>query len=549
MDGLNTEEQLDEKVKAIIFKMEKDLEEKNKEIASKEEEINKLKNELAFFKNQILNKNKKIFGKSSEQLNNDQISLFDEAEKYSDTKVEEPTIEEITYKRKKSSSYIGKKDNLANLERVIIEHKLDEDKTNCHKCNGQLVVIGTKSKEILKYKPAELYIEEHRTYSYACKSCEEIDGKANIISTKAPNTLLYKSMASNELLSHVINLKYQYAMPLYRQETYFDMLGVSLSRQTLSNWIIGAANIFEEVYDLMKETLLKSHYVQADETTVVVVDSKGEDSKAKKYMWLYKTGEPKNPIILYDYQKTRSSTCPKEFLKGFSGILQTDGYQGYNHVENVKRLYCLAHIRRKYFDIVSKLKDEALKSSRAVIGFNFCEELYKIEKELREKYEGDENYYNKRYEVRLKKSAPIIEEFIKYVDTELKNALPRSPLGQALEYSQKLLPSFRTFLTDGSLEIDNNGAERAIKPFVIGRKNWLMCNTSKGAKSSATIYSVVETAKANGLVVEKYLVYLMNILSNLEIKDKDTLLKYMPWSKELPEELRLQNKNIHGKNN
>jgi transposase len=538
MDGLNIEEQIDEKTKSIIWEMEKEIE-------SKDKEIRELKNELSFLKNQVLNKNKKIFGKSSEQLDNDQISLFDEAEKYSDTKVAEPTIEEITYTRKKATSYVGKKDNLANLERVIIEHRLD--KANCDECNGQLVVIGTKSKEVLKYKPAELYIEEHITYSYACKACEEKDGKANIISTKAPNTLLYKSMASNDLLSHIINLKYQYALPLYRQETYFDMLGVSLSRQTLSNWIIGAAAELQPVYDIMKEQLLESHYVQADETTVVVVDSRGEDSKAKKYMWLYKTGEYKDPIILYDYQKTRASTCPKEFLKGFSGILQSDGYQGYNQVENVKRIYCLAHIRRKYFDIVSKLKDEALKNSRAVIGFNFCEQLYKIEKDLREKYAGDDDYYRKRYEIRLEESAPIIEEFIKYIDIELKNALPRSPLGEALEYSRKLLPSFRTFLTDGSLEIDNNGAERSIKPFVIGRKNWLMCNTPKGARASATIYSVVETAKANGLVVEKYLVHLMDVLSNLEIKDKDTLIKYMPWSKELPETVKLQNKNMHGK--
>lgn len=162
-------------------------------------------------------------------------------------------------------------------------------------------------------------------------------------------------------------------MPLYRQETYFDMLGVSLSRQTLSNWIIGVAKEFEPVYNAMKEELLKSHYVQADETTVVVVDSKGEDSKAKKYMWLYNTGEFNNPIILYDYQKTRSSSCPREFLKGFSGILQTDGYAGYNHVENIKHLYCLAHIRRKYFEIISNLEGEALTNSRAVIGFNFCE--------------------------------------------------------------------------------------------------------------------------------------------------------------------------------
>lgn len=539
MDGLNMENQMDEKTKMLIEEMEK-------EIASKDQEIANLKNELDFLKNQLLNKNKVIFGKSSEQVDSNQISLFNEAEKYYDDKVAEPTFDEITYKRQKSSGYTGKKDNLANLKRVVIEHKLDEDKTNCDKCNGQLVVIGTKSKEILKYKPAELYIEEHITYSYACKACEEIEGTANIVSTKSPNTLLYKSMASNELLSHVINLKYQYALPLYRQETYFDMLGANLSRQTLSNWIIGAANELQPVYDIMKEKLLLSYYVQADETTVVVVDSKGEDSKAKKYMWLYKTGEHKNPVILYDYQKTRSSSCPKEFLKGFSGILQTDGYAGYNHVEKVERLYCLAHIRRKYFEIISKLEGEGLKSSRAVIGFNLCEQLYKIEKELREQYEGDDDYYKKRYEIRLEKSAPIIEKFIKYVDIEIKNSLPRSPLGEALEYSRKLLPSLRVLLTDGSLEIDNNGAERAIKPFVLGRKNWLFCNTPKGAKSSAIIYSVVETAKANGLVVEKYILYLMDVLSNLEVKDKDTLLKHMPWSKELPKDVFLQNNNIHG---
>lgn len=540
MDELNLEEQLDEKTQEVISKMKKEIE-------SKDKEINDLKNELAFLKNQILNKNKKIFGKSSEQISSEQLSLFDEAEKYFDPKVNEPTIEEITYTRKKSSSYVGKKDNLANLERIVIEHKLEAEKAICDKCNDKLVIVGTKSKEILKYKPAELYIEEHVTYSYACKSCEKTEENANILTTKAPNTFLYKSMASHELLSHVISLKYQFALPLYRQETYFDMLGVNLSRQTISNWIIGAANEFKPVYALMKKELLKKHYIQADETTVVVIDSKGQDSKAKKYMWLYKTGEPKNPIILYDYQKTRSSSCPKDFLKGFSGILQTDGYSGYNHVEDVKRLYCLAHIRRRYFDIVSKLKDEALKDSRAVIGFNFCEQLYAIEKELREKYSSKEDYYKKRYEIRLEKSAPIIEEFIKYVDVEIKNALPRSPLGEALEYSKKLLPSFRIFLTDGSLEIDNSGSERAIKPFVIGRKNWMMCNTSKGANASATIYSIVETAKANGLSVEKYLIYLMDVLSNLEDKSDDMLIKYMPWSPELPEDVKLKNKNLHGK--
>lgn len=539
MDGLNLENQLDEQTKEVILKMEKELELKNKELASKNQEIDLLKNELAYLKGQILTKNRKIFGKSSEQVDSNQISLFDEAEKYSDLKVAEPTIEEITYKRTKPSKNIGKKDNLANLEKVVIEHKLEEDKAICGKCNSSLKVIGTKTKEILQYIPAKLYIEEHVTYSYACKPCETAEGKANIISTKAPKTLLHKSMASNELLAHVINLKYQHAMPLNRQETYFKMLGANLSRQTMANWIIKSSDELKVIYDLMKKELLKSNYIQADETTLQVIENNGENSKSKKYMWLYRTGISKKPIILYDYQKTRSSSCPRDFLKGFSGYLQTDGYNGYNKVENIKRLYCLAHIRRKYHDIIVTLDKEALKKSRAIIGFNFCEKLYEIEKYLRKEYSEDEDYYEKRYEIRLKESAPIIDEFIEYVDKEILGAVPKSPLGQALDYTRKLLPSFKTFLEDGFLEIDNNASERSIKPFVIGRKNWLFSSSSKGAKASALMYSLIETAKANGLIVEKYLMYLMDVLANTETENREDLIEVLPWSNKLPNEIKI----------
>ena len=240
MDDLNLGNQLDEKTQLLISKMEKEIELKDSEIDSKDKEIQNLKNELALLKGQILNKNRKIFGQSSEQVDSNQISLFDDAEKNSDSNVVEPTIEEITYARTKSSKYIGKKDNLANLERIIVEHKLEENEAICNKCGNDLVVIGSKSKEILKYIPAKLYIEEHVIYSYACKSCEAEAGAANIMSTQSPNTILYKSMASNELAAHAINMKYQQAMPLYRLETYFKMLGANLSRQTLSNWIMSS---------------------------------------------------------------------------------------------------------------------------------------------------------------------------------------------------------------------------------------------------------------------------------------------------------------------
>jgi transposase len=527
--------QLDERTKLIISKMEKELE-------SKDKEIDYLKNKLASLENQILNKNRKIFGRSSEQVDSDQLSIFNEAEKHHDPQKAEPELEEVVCTRKKTSKNTGKKDNLANLERVTIEHSLQENEDSCEECGQSLEVIGKKSKEILKYEPAKLYIEEHITYSYTCKSCNDLE--SNIVTTKSPNTLLHKSMASNEILAHAIVLKYQYAMPLYRQESYFKMLGANLSRQTLSNWVISTSDELLCVYDLMKEELIKSNYIQADETTVQVIHDSGKKSKSKKYMWLYKTAGDNDIIILYDYQNTRSSSCPKNFLEGFSGYLQTDGYDGYNRVEDIDRIYCLAHIRRKYHDIIVNLNEEALKKSRGIIGFNLCEKIYEVEKDIRKKYSEDKDYHKLRYEIRLEKLKPLLEEFKEYVDREIKDALPKSPLGKALEYSRKLLPKMETVLEDGSIEIDNNGAERAIKPFVIGRKNWLFSNTSKGAKASALIYSIIETAKANDLMVEKYLLHLINRLSNLDKVDRtrENLLELMPWSKTLPEELKIEKK-------
>ncbi len=228
----------------------------------------------------------------------------------------------------------------------------------------------------------------------------------------------------------------------------------------------------------MKEELLRRNYIHADETYVKVIEENGKDSNSKRFMWLYRSGGIENHIILYDYQKTRSGSCAEEFLEGFSGYLQTDGYDAYNKVKNIKRLYCMAHIRRKFFDIISTLNPEALKQSNALEGFNYCEKLSEVEKNLREQYIGSYDYYGDRHAIRLKRSAPLLSKFQEYVDNEIVNALPKSPLGKALAYAQKLLPYMRTFLTNGCLEIDNNAAERAIKPFVIGRNyvlNLVMC--------------------------------------------------------------------------
>ena len=537
---------LNEETKLLIDKvelMEKEINKKDKALSLKEKEIQELKNEIEYLKSVISNRNKKIFGKSSEQVDANQLSLFNEAEKFSDSKVEEPTLEEITYKRTKKSNYTGKKDNIANLERVVIEHKLKEDELNCKKCGAELVEIGVKSrKEIIKYIPAKLIVEEHVIYSYACKACEKETGISNIISTKMPRTIFYNSMASNELIAHTIVLKYHHALPLYRQEAYFDMMGVTLSRQTLCNWTMSAADALIPIYNHMKKELLSRNYIHADETTLKVINDNGKDSKSKKYMWLYLSNTDFKPVILYDYQSTRSSSCPKNFLGDYHGFLQTDGYNGYNSVSGATRLYCLAHIRRYFYDIVSNLDEEALKNSKAIIGFNYCTQIYKLEKELREAYSSDDNYYNIRFNIRKEKLTPIIDAFIEYVEREIKDALPRSPLGKALEYAKKHLPGLKNVLLDGCLEVDNNAAEREIKPFVIGRKNFLFANTAKGATASANIYSIVETAKANNLVIERYLTYLFDNLSKIDISDSEAIENLMPWSNKIPEDMKIKDK-------
>ena len=308
----------------------------------------------------------------------------------------------------------------------------------------------------------------------------------------------------------------------------------------MSNWTIACSDKLDFIYDKLREKLLLSNYIQADETTLKVVDTQGKESRSKTYMWLYKNQSCDNQIILFDYQKTRSSSCPKKFLEGFSGYLQTDGYNGYNKVDNATRIYCLAHIIRKFFEVIQPILNdkEALGRSRALIEFNYCEQIYELEKDIKKNYNSNEDFYDKRYKIRQKKLKPILDEFKCFVYDEVENALPKSSLGKALEYAKELLPNMYFILEDGHLEIDNNAAERAIKPFVIGRKNWLFCKNQKGAHASATIYSIIETAKANNLIAERYLVYLFDKMTGIDDFSKFNFEPLMPWADEIPDNIK-----------
>lgn len=355
-----------------------------------------------------------------------------------------------------------------------------------------------------------------------------------------PKPVLPGSFVSPSLMAFVMDRKYALALPLYRQEQQFKHFGIDLSRQTLANWMIRGANDWlVHLYDRLHAKLMEHDILHADETTLQVLREEGRTAANKSYMWLYATGHTDVPIYLYDYRTTRASKHPINMLSGFKGYLHTDGYAGYNSIPDVKLVGCFAHARRKFSDALKALPESSTQtSSVAQEGLDYCNQLFHLEQKFKD-LDADE-----RYRGRLEQSKPILDAFETWLKAKKKQVLPKSALGQAIEYSLKQWDKLCAFLLDGRLEISNNRGERAIKPFVIGRKNFLFSNTPKGATASAVIYSIIETAKANGLSPFHYLTHLFEQLPNIDLKDIASLDALLPWSDSLPESCKVASK--HG---
>ena len=325
-------------------------------------------------------------------------------------------------------------------------------------------------------------------------------------------------------------------VPLYRQEQQFERLGIALSRQTVSNWLVQVSHrLLQPMYERMHEHLLQRDILHADETTLQVLKEPGRPADSTSYMWLYRTGREGPPIILYDYQTTRAGKHPERFLKGFKGWLHVDGYAGYHKVANATLVGCWSHARRE-FDEALKALPENMKSQpgAAQEGLVYCNRLFAIERELAETTPAE------RYKEREQRSQPVLKEFHAWLKQTRPKVLPKSALGKALQYCLNQWDSLTSFMQDGRLEIDNNRSERSIKPFVIGRKNWLFSNTPNGAKASAMIYSLVETAKENALNVNSYLIWIFERLPNIDLQNNESLDSLMPWSPELPDNCKLK---------
>lgn len=474
------------------------------------------------------------FGVSSEQAHPDQLLLvFNEAELCAVPSAPESTLETITYQRRKAKGH--RNAHLETLPTETIHYELPEEERVCPCCGGEMHEMSTQVRKEVKIIPAQLKVVEHVSHIYACRHCERSADETPIINAPLPAPVIPKSYASPSLVAYIMNQKFVEGLPLYRQEQQFARLDYKLSRQNMANWLIYCAeNWLSPLYDRMRHHLLSLDHLHADETELQVLREPGRDAKTKSYMWLYRSGRYGPPIILYEYQPTRSSDHPRRFLTGFSGYLQVDGYVGYEGLPGVILVGCWAHARRKFDEALKALpKDAEISNTVAKQGLDFCTHLAAIEKRFHDVSPEE------RLAAREKFSKPIVDEFKAWLEAQAPRVLAKSTLGMAIQYCLNQWDKLEAFLKDGRLELDNNRIERSVKPFVMGRKAWLFANAQAGARCSAIIYSIVETAKENGLSPFNYLTYLFEKLPNMVANSPDALDALLPWSPSLPEYCKL----------
>ncbi len=502
---------------------------KDKEIESLNQDLKSVNNDLHLAQEIIKQLQKRLFGTKTEKtefLKGQMSLLFDEVEisaEIEEEPVEEPAEETITYTRKKKGRKKLTESN-PNLEVKETEHIMSE-------CIDQgYEVIGTKETEKLIYVPAELFIQKD---VYPVYRKEKDDGTDDIKTLYKGYEFLDKSPATPSLVASILNDKYAKALPLYRIEESFKNIGANISRQTMSNWALKTSERYlEPLYELMKEDLIDKDIIHADETTVQVLNHQDGSTNKKSFMWLYRSGVHDDKIILYEYQPGRAAHYPEKFLKGFKGYLQTDGYSVYKNIDKAIQVGCMAHGRRKIKEALEVMKKKTQGTQISAKVFNTMNLILRRDRALQKKHVDLEVLQ----EARLEELEPLFDRLKEELINAQTHLLPKSRLGLAINYNLNQFEFFKNVLKDPRLELTNNIAERAIKPFVIGRKNWLFSNTTTGAKSSAIIYSIVQSAKDNELKVEDYLTYVFKTMSETEQTTLD-LKTLLPHSKTLPKEL------------
>ena len=459
------------------------------------------------------------------------IVFFNEPEAVSaEEAVEEP---EAVPRRKPKKKQGKREEDLEGLPVVVIEHSISQEELEALFGEGGFKQLPDEVYRRYGFTPAKVEVEEHHVKVYAGKKADEI------VKAPHPECLLRGSLVSPSLEAAVMNAKYVNAVPLYRQEQEFLRCGLHISRQNMANWTIQCADRYLAVlYDYLHEKMYGYHVLQADETPVLV-NKDGRPAGSKSYMWVYRTGRmyADRQIVLYEYQRTRNASHPREFLKDFSGICVTDGYQVYHTIENeredLKIAGCWSHARRRFDEAVKVLPKAKQKDSRAYLALTMIQAIYREEKQLKE-LPAQERQNRRRLSVR-----PLVEAYFTWVRENLPKVPQKSKTWEGFRYSLHQEKYLKVFLDDGEVPMDNNAAEQSVRGFCIGKKNWVMIDTVAGAKSSAIIYSIAETAKANNLKPYDYFEYLLTeVPKHLDDTDRGFLDDLLPWSPSLPANCR-----------
>ncbi len=513
---------------------------------SQQEQLENIDHTLQLVLEQMADLKRHRFGRSSEKHEaENQISFmevdgkivfFNEAEAVAagENTQEEP---ENVSRRKPQKKQGKREEDLEGLPVVVVEHSMTDDELEDKFGKGGFKQLPDEVYRRYSFTPAKIEVEEHHVKVYAGKETEEI------VKAPHPRTLLRGSLVSPSLEAAIMNAKYVNAVPLYRQEQEFERYGLHIPRQNMANWTIQCADRYLAVlYDHLHEKLYGYHVLQADETPVLV-NKDGRPAGSKSYMWVYRTGRmyTERQIVLYEYQKTRNASHPREFLKDFSGVCVTDGYQVYHTIEgereDLRIAGCWSHARRRFDEAVKALPKQKQKDSRAYLALTMIQAIYREEKQLKDLPAGE------RKDRRQLSVKPMVEAYFTWVRENLPKVPQKSKTWEGFHYSLNQEKYLKVFLDDGEVPMDNNAAEQSIRGFCIGKKNWVMIDTIAGAKASAIIYSIAETAKANNLKPYDYFEYLLTeIPKHLDDTDRSFLNDLLPWSPSLPANCRKPDK-------
>ena len=513
---------------------------------SQQEQLENIDHTLQLVLEQMADLKRHRFGRSSEKHETEgqvsfmevdgKIVFFNESEAVA---AEESTEEPEDVSRTRPKKKQGKREeDLDGIPVVVVEHSMTDGELEDKFGKDGWKQLPDEVYRRYRFTPAKIEVEEHHVKVYAGKETEEV------IKAPHPQTLLRGSLVSPSLEAAVINAKYVNAVPLYRQEQEFERYGLHISRQNMANWTIQCADRYLAVlYDYLHEKLYGYHVLQADETPVLV-NKDGRPAGSKSYMWVYRTGRmyTERQVVLYEYQKTRNASHPREFLKDFNGVCVTDGYQVYHTIEgereDLRIAGCWSHARRRFDEAVKALPKAKQKDSRAYLALTMIQAIYREEKQLKD-LPAEERKNRRQLSVK-----PLVEAYFTWVRENLPKVPQKSKTWEGFNYSLNQEKYLKVFLDDGEVPMDNNAAEQSIRGFCIGKKNWVMIDTIAGAKSSAIIYSIAETAKANNLKPYDYFEFLLTeIPKHLDDTDRSFLDDLLPWSPSLPENCRKTGKN------